>query len=726
MSYLVMGFRVSPFSSISSWRSRKQRFSFQAQSFDGVRNSTVLSSKSVNVNDIGSSSVNVDKNGSLLSAIVEKDKIVNSNSLEEEEKITPLWNDGYGSRSVHDYFDAAKEMNKFNDGGPPRWFCPLDCAGPFKNSPTLLFLPGIDGTGLGLTLHHKALGKAFKVHCLHIPAHDRTPFEGLVKLVEEAIKLEHALSPNKPIYLVGESLGGCLALAVAARNPAIDLVLILVNPGESMNIVSGFVEFVRVFIRSKLQPLLPILEVMPDELHATISFLLGFIIGDPVKMALVNIGNSLPPTEKVEQLSNNLTSLLTYLPELADIIPRDTLLWKLKLLKSASSYANSRLHAVKAEVLVLASGEDKMLPSANEAQRLGGLLQNYKVRNFRNSGHTILLEDGIGLLTIIKATCMYRQSRRLDLVRDFIPPSITEFRYIMDQVVGLFRSLIGSVMFSTLEDGTIVKGLSGVPDEGPVLLVGYHMLMGIELTSLMEEFLSQKGIMVRGIAHPEMFTGKVENLSSEFPLMDWVKVFGGVPVSPSNLFRLLSAKSHVLLYPGGVREALHFKGEEYKLIWPDHPEFVRMAARFGATIVPFGAVGEDDIAKIILDYNDLMKIPIVNNYIRNSSLDANKFRDETSGEVANTNLSLPVVQPKIPGRFYYMFGKPIRTKGMENILKDKEAANKLYLKIKCQVKHNIDYLINKREEDPYRNLINRKIYEALHPSKTDPTPTFKP
>lgn len=34
------------------------------------------------------------------------------------------------------------------------------------------------------------------------------------------------------------------------------------------------------------------------------------------------------------------------------------------------------------------------------------------------------------------------------------------------------------------------------------------------------------------------------------------------------------------------------------MIWPDQPEFVRMAARFGATIVPFGAVGEDDLAEV--------------------------------------------------------------------------------------------------------------------------------
>lgn len=40
------------------------------------------------------------------------------------------------------------------------------------------------------------------------------------------------------------------------------------------------------------------------------------------------------------------------------------------------------------------------------------------------------------------------------------------------------------------------------------------------------------------------------------------------------------------------------QGEQYKLIWPEQQEFVRMAARFGATIVPFGTVGEDDIAEV--------------------------------------------------------------------------------------------------------------------------------
>jgi alpha-beta hydrolase superfamily lysophospholipase len=50
--------------------------------------------------------------------------------------------------------------------------------------------------------------------------------------VEEYVKYENALSPNRPIYITGDSFGGCLALSVAARNPETDLVLILVNPGR--------------------------------------------------------------------------------------------------------------------------------------------------------------------------------------------------------------------------------------------------------------------------------------------------------------------------------------------------------------------------------------------------------------------------------------------------------------------------------------------------------------
>jgi hypothetical protein len=56
-------------------------------------------------------------------------------------------------------------------------------------------------------------------------------FSGLLKLVEETILTEHERRPMSPIYLIGDSFGGALALSVAARNPSLDLVLIVANPG---------------------------------------------------------------------------------------------------------------------------------------------------------------------------------------------------------------------------------------------------------------------------------------------------------------------------------------------------------------------------------------------------------------------------------------------------------------------------------------------------------------
>ena len=53
----------------------------------------------------------------------------------------------------------------------------------------------------------------------------------------------------------------------------------------------------------------------------------------------------------------------------------------------------------------------------------------------------------------------------------------------------------------------------------------------------------------------------------------------------------------MLLFPGGIREALHGPGEDYQLFWPSKTDFVRVAARFDAVVVPFGGVGADDSAQ---------------------------------------------------------------------------------------------------------------------------------
>lgn len=112
-------------------------------------------------------------------------------------------------------------------------------------------------------------------------------------------------------------------------------------------------------------------------------------------------------------------------------------------------------------------------------------------------------------------------------------------------------------MLSTLEDGKVVRGLEGLPSEGPVLYVGYHMLLGFELGPLVIQFLREKNIHLRGLAHPLLFINNTDLVDPQ--MFDKYKIMGGVPVSNFNIYKLLQSKSHVLLYPGGVREALHRK-----------------------------------------------------------------------------------------------------------------------------------------------------------------------
>ncbi|THF97329.1 hypothetical protein TEA_013084 [Camellia sinensis var. sinensis] len=220
------------------------------------------------------------------------------------------------------------------------------------------------------------------------------------------------------------------------------------------------------------------------------------------------------------------------------------------MLRSAAAYVNSCLHAIKAQALILSSGKDQFLPSEDEGERLRHILPKCEIRKFDGSGHALVL---------VATT---------------------------------------PVMLSTLENGKIVKGLAGIPSEGPVLFGGYHMLLALEVIHLISSLWSERNILVRGIAHPMLFMRLKDGKLPDVSTFDLLRIMGAVPVSATNFYRLLSSKSHVLLYLGGMCEALHRKGEEYKLFWPERSEFVRMAARFGTTIIPFGAVGEDDFGQV--------------------------------------------------------------------------------------------------------------------------------
>ncbi|XBI06856.1 hypothetical protein VPH35_134832 [Triticum aestivum] len=221
-----------------------------------------------------------------------------------------------------------------------------------------------------------------------------------------------------------------------------------------------------------------------------------------------------------------------------------------------------------------------------------------------------------------------------------------------------------------MEDGTVVRGLAGVPEDGPVLLVGNHMLLGIELTLLPR---SSCGIR-----------------------RSW---------SMASRTRCCSRRRR----RHGRRDTIYStsstcgEGEEHRIFWPEQIEFVRMAAQCNATIVPFGVVGEDDIVneRAILE------------------------GDNEGLQDAKHEVIFPGVCMKIPGRFYYRFGKPIPMRGRQDVLTDRRAATVLYAHIKSEVKGIISYLLEKREEDEYRKISRRLMFMASQGFNTQ-VPLFDP
>ena len=196
------------------------------------------------------------------------------------------------------------------------------------------------------------------------------------------------------------------------------------------------------------------------------------------------------------------------------------------------------------------------------------------------------------------------------------------------------------------------------------------------------------------------------------------ETFGAVPVSGRALFQLLKRGEPALLYPGGVREAFKSTkaGESYKLFWPEGTsDFARVAARFGATIVPVAAVGAEESFEMILDADELLALPVVGDRLRESAKSAPVGR-------AGERFVGPLSVPTLPDRFYFCFGRPIETDAVD--ASDAAACEELYSEVQRELEGDLAWLLARRTEDPYRAPVPRVPVEASWEWKKQ-APSFK-
>jgi pimeloyl-ACP methyl ester carboxylesterase len=237
--------------------------------------------------------------------------------------------------------------------------------------PLFVFLPGMDGTGELLRSQTADLEVAFDVRCLAIPRDDLTSWDVLANKVLDLIHQELQINSQRAVYLCGESFGGCLAMKVAIAAPHLFKRIILINPASSFH-RRGWLNWA-----SQLPYLLPSWPCL---------FEIGALGLMPFIAALGRINRS-----DRQELLRTMRS-----------VPPQTVLWRLSLIREFD-VDEAKLRQLKQPVLLIASSDDRLLPSEMEARRLVDIVPNAKLVILPYSGHACLLEEGVKLSEICLA-----------------------------------------------------------------------------------------------------------------------------------------------------------------------------------------------------------------------------------------------------------------------------------------------------------------------------------
>lgn len=115
--------------------------------------------------------------------------------------------------------------------------------------PTLILLPGMDGTGLLFDAFKRALGTTARIRVIGYPADEPLGYEALQLFVKSA------LPDNEPFFLLAESFSGPIAIEIAAmRNPQLQGLILCCTFARNPRPRLAWSEFLISFVPFKWVP----------------------------------------------------------------------------------------------------------------------------------------------------------------------------------------------------------------------------------------------------------------------------------------------------------------------------------------------------------------------------------------------------------------------------------------------------------------------------------------
>lgn len=146
----------------------------------------------------------------------------------------------------------------------------------------------------------------------------------------------------------------------------------------------------------------------------------------------------------------------------------------------------------------------------------------------------------------------------------------------------------------------VFLGAEHIDASKPAMYVGNHTIYGVLNAPMMIDYLfNEHKVAVVSLAdHSHFYVPVWRTIVKKFGAVDGVREYART---------LMQQGYSILVFPGGGREVLKRKGEAYQLIWKERYGFLKLAQEFGYDIVPFAALGGDEVFDLGFDANHIVQ-----------------------------------------------------------------------------------------------------------------------
>ncbi len=229
-----------------------------------------------------------------------------------------------------------------------------------------------------------------------------------------------------------------------------------------------------------------------------------------------------------------------------------------------------------------------------------------------------------------------------------------------------------------------VDGLDGLPADGALYAGNHSSFAVLDAPFMIAELWQRRGIAVRPVGDHGHYAVPVWR--------ETIEAAGVVRGTRANVRKLMAERANLLVFPGGAAEVFRPRGQKYQLLWKERLGFAKLAIETGYPIVPFAAVGAEEMLDILVDTHT-------------PGFDQLSAAVKSLGGWGLPPLPIgigPTVVPRFQ-RLYFSFRTPVDTARFNGDASDRNAAA-VRDEVRAAVVEGLDEMRRFRSIDPDRKL----------------------